>query len=446
MRFGCPTEIITDRGTNFTSGLVKEYVKRIGANHKLTSAFHPRTNSKVERYNGVIKQMLRKYVNGAIHRWDEFVNAALWASRIRIHSTTGFSPFYLVYGREPKLPGDILQPYATSGLADDVTLANLSQPSLDMLQQHRAIADTRLRSVGEYDKQVWDAKIKPVSFVPGALVMLTHEGKFGLEPRFKGPYIVTNSFPEYGTYQLQTVTGEQLKSLVHVDRLKPAKGDTPISPWYDPTASRREIREANRQLAEETTNTTTRTPDISQLPPLVVEQMHTDVDTTATNNQVQDTAPITSPVLPSSTLPQKSSGPILPSMQPNSNGLLPLPIPASTIKAVNQIRRSKNLPELPVPVRPLASSNQSTSPPVSFSDQNQPLPDFIDPVVEALPSSSTQQSTPETLPVKSFTATNEIVEPPTPLPDDDDATISDTAETSQHNEMDTNEPMVDCTL
>lgn len=70
MRFGCPSEILTDRGANFNSGLVNAYLKKVGTHHKLTSAFHPRTNSKVERFNGVFKGMLRKYVNGALHRWD----------------------------------------------------------------------------------------------------------------------------------------------------------------------------------------------------------------------------------------------------------------------------------------------------------------------------------------------------------------------------------------
>ena len=78
MKFGCPVEILTDRGANFTGGLLKAYTKRVKTNHKLTSAYHPRTNAKVERFNGVLKDMLRKYTNGAIHRWDDFVNAALW--------------------------------------------------------------------------------------------------------------------------------------------------------------------------------------------------------------------------------------------------------------------------------------------------------------------------------------------------------------------------------
>ncbi|KAK4511024.1 uncharacterized protein ATC70_012229 [Mucor velutinosus] len=255
MRFGCPSEIVTDRGANFTSGLVAAYTKRVGTNHKLTSAFHPRTNSKVEPYNGVIKQMLRKYVNGAIHRWDDFVHAALWASRIRVHSTTGFSPYYLVYGREPRLPGDILRPYITKEmLLNKRTVADLTSRELELLGQHRAAAEFRLKAMGEADKKRWDAKIKPTNFEIGDMVMLTHEGKFGLEPRYKGPYIVTKVFPDFGTYQLETVTGEPLQSLVHVDRLKAAKGDKPTEPWYDPTSSRRAVREADRLRIESNTN------------------------------------------------------------------------------------------------------------------------------------------------------------------------------------------------
>lgn len=112
LHFGRPVEIIlTYRGSNFCGGVVNYYTKSLQTEHKLTSAFHPRTNSKVERLNGIFKAMLCKYVNGALHRWDDFINAALWACRICVHSTTGFSPFYLTYySREPRLPGDVMIP------------------------------------------------------------------------------------------------------------------------------------------------------------------------------------------------------------------------------------------------------------------------------------------------------------------------------------------------
>ena len=249
MNFGVMSEIVTDRGANFTSALVQEYTKRIGAKFKLTSAYHPRTNSKAERFNGVIKQMLRKYTNGALHRWDDFVHAALWSCRIRIHSTTGFSPFYLTYGREPKLPGDTLHPYIDSAtFKDPRTVADITSRELTRLGQHRAAAEFRLKAMAEKDKIRWDAAIKKLTFELGDMVMLTHEGRYGLEPQFKGPFIVVEAFPDYGTYQLQTLAGEPLKSLVHVDRLRPAKGDRPSEPWYDPTTARREYNDAMKSV------------------------------------------------------------------------------------------------------------------------------------------------------------------------------------------------------
>ncbi|KAJ8651750.1 hypothetical protein O0I10_012677 [Lichtheimia ornata] len=61
MRFGCPDEIVTDRGANFTGKFLDYYLGRLKAKHNLTSAFHPRSNGKVERTNGILKSMLRKY-------------------------------------------------------------------------------------------------------------------------------------------------------------------------------------------------------------------------------------------------------------------------------------------------------------------------------------------------------------------------------------------------
>jgi hypothetical protein len=280
MNFGVPSEIVTDRGANFTSDLVKEYLKRIGTNHKLTSAYHPRTNGKAERFNGIIKSMLRKYVNGALHRWDDFVNTALWACRVRVHSTTGFSPFYLTYGREPRLPGDALQPYIdTETFKDPRTVADYTSRELEKLGQHRAAAEFKLKAMAEKDKKKWDAAIKKLSFETGDMVMLTHEGRFGLEPRFKGPFIIVERYTDFDTYKLQTLSGEPLKSLVHVDRLKPARGERPTEPWYDPTSARREYNTIMKEMTPVSTGgvqTNTVEDSANSKVPVVIPDDHVD--------------------------------------------------------------------------------------------------------------------------------------------------------------------------
>ena len=70
--------------------------------------------------------MLRKYTQGKIHRWDQFVNAAVFACRIHKHRTTGFSPYFLVYGQDLKLPGDFLPPF--------ISITNPAQEESTVLQ------------------------------------------------------------------------------------------------------------------------------------------------------------------------------------------------------------------------------------------------------------------------------------------------------------------------
>ena len=67
MRFGCPVELVSDRGANFMSKILNQYMQKIKAHHLFTSAFHPRTNSKCERLNQTFKHMLTKYVKGEVH-------------------------------------------------------------------------------------------------------------------------------------------------------------------------------------------------------------------------------------------------------------------------------------------------------------------------------------------------------------------------------------------
>jgi hypothetical protein len=55
--------------------------------------------------------MLAKCVKGARHKWGRYLLEALFNTRIRTHTTTGFSPFYLLYGVQPHIPGDTTQPF-----------------------------------------------------------------------------------------------------------------------------------------------------------------------------------------------------------------------------------------------------------------------------------------------------------------------------------------------
>ncbi len=108
-RVGFPDEILSDRGSNFCSELMEEFLQMFGVSHIKTSAYHPETDGMVERYNATLKSGLRKYIERFGGQWHKSIPYLLFAFRELPHQSTGFSPFELIYGRNPRGPLDVLQ-------------------------------------------------------------------------------------------------------------------------------------------------------------------------------------------------------------------------------------------------------------------------------------------------------------------------------------------------
>jgi len=76
---GLPKDIITDRGSIFTSDLWKDTTKRLGIERRLSTAFHPQTERQTERTNSTLEQYLRAYVNYQQDNWKELLPMAEFA-------------------------------------------------------------------------------------------------------------------------------------------------------------------------------------------------------------------------------------------------------------------------------------------------------------------------------------------------------------------------------
>ena len=76
-------------------------------NHRTTSSFNPACNGQMKRLNHVIADMLSTYVSADHKDWDETLPYVIFAYNTTRQESTGFSPFYLLYGREPILPADL---------------------------------------------------------------------------------------------------------------------------------------------------------------------------------------------------------------------------------------------------------------------------------------------------------------------------------------------------
>ena len=85
-----------------THGLMDTLVKEYGIQHHRSSAYRPQTNGAVEAANKNIKRILRKMVETP-RDWSEKLPFALWAYRTSFRTSTGATPYSLVYGMEAVL-------------------------------------------------------------------------------------------------------------------------------------------------------------------------------------------------------------------------------------------------------------------------------------------------------------------------------------------------------
>jgi hypothetical protein len=144
--------------------------------------------------------------------WDLYLNQAVFACRIRTHTTTKTSPFYLLYGRHPHLLGD-----TNITLPSDANVAP-HEERFKLLQSARKEAAIATYDRAFKDKNARDELVQPHKFQEGQWVLVRHENPQKFESKWFGPYQVVQKML-LGTYRLQDPNGRELAALVHGNRL-----------------------------------------------------------------------------------------------------------------------------------------------------------------------------------------------------------------------------------
>jgi hypothetical protein len=225
MNYGAPFEIITDRGKAFLSEAVQQFESLHHIKHIATTPYHPQTNGMVERMHAMINHALTTLTGSRPNRWDDYLDSTIFAIRVRTHAVTRKSPFFLLYGVDPRLPGDLDPPrQAMSPLSslEQLEINNeFTARELDQLGQeraasyHRSVAQARRM---ETSRPTGDTTTH--HFEIGDWVKLKNFDKGKFEFRWKGPYsIVELGHPR--TYWLMAPDGRRLDSTVNESYLAP---------------------------------------------------------------------------------------------------------------------------------------------------------------------------------------------------------------------------------
>ncbi|UYV77524.1 K02A2.6-like [Cordylochernes scorpioides] len=223
LKHGAPRELITDRGRNFTSSMISDLNNQCRITHRKTTAYHLQTNGPTERLNKTIADMLSMYVDVNQKDWDRILPFVTFAYNTAKQESTGFTPFFLVHGREAETPLDVLFPKLLP--EDDDFIQTLGARA----EEARKLA--RIHSMRSQDskKHRYDAHHRNIIYQPGDLVWIfIPVRKVGysekLMRRYFGPYKVIRKISDV-TYEVETFGNQQgrrkTKYLVHICRLNP---------------------------------------------------------------------------------------------------------------------------------------------------------------------------------------------------------------------------------
>ena len=130
-RFGIPEQLHSDQGKQFESQLLKEVCTILRIDKTRTTPYHPQSDGLIERFNRTQLSMLSTSVDGDPFHWEDHLQKVCMAYNTSIQSSTNFTPFFLMFGREARLPIDMQfdLPESSSSVTDYVASLSIRHMS-----------------------------------------------------------------------------------------------------------------------------------------------------------------------------------------------------------------------------------------------------------------------------------------------------------------------------
>ena len=228
-RYGNVKKIVTDGG-ELSSALGKEMCERHGVQLVIASAYHPQSNSVVERGHAPIADAIAKACSWDPTQWPRYFYAAIWADRITVKRSTGYTPYRLIFGKEALIPVDFLvESWQLVEWRKEMTTAELlvvRTKQLACLEEDLEDAAEKLKIAREKNKEAFDQKkrMRKEELGVGDLVLLfdsqrdaSHSRK--LDNFWLGPYKITR-VGVTGYYRIAELDGTEMKATIAGNRLK----------------------------------------------------------------------------------------------------------------------------------------------------------------------------------------------------------------------------------
>jgi transposase InsO family protein len=197
-RYSYPHSIITDNGTNFAKGEMADFCEEKGIRLDLAAVAHLESNGQAERANQSILHGIKPRLMVPLERaagcWAEELSSVLWGIRTTPNRSTGYTPFFLVYGAEAVMPTDIAydSPRVTNYVEEENEQSR--QDNVDILDEARDLALSRTAIYQQGLRRYHSRRVRSRSFQEGDLVLRLIQDKKGmhkLSPPWEGPFAIS---------------------------------------------------------------------------------------------------------------------------------------------------------------------------------------------------------------------------------------------------------------
>ncbi|KAJ4800173.1 Pol-polyprotein [Rhynchospora pubera] len=222
-RYGIPHTFISDNGTQFTGAPFQDFCKGLGIRSCTSSVCHPQSNGLAEVSNRTILEGLKRKIEGSKNSWPEYLDEILWAYRTTPRSSTGRSPFSMIYGMEAVTPMEAVHPTLRTKSYTWEKNGTRREEDLETIYELREEARVKMEEYQRRMRRGFDKKVAPKHFQPGDWVLRKIEatgkqvGK--LDPAWEGPFEIIKSI-EGRAYHLRDMRGKRIPNAWNAAHLR----------------------------------------------------------------------------------------------------------------------------------------------------------------------------------------------------------------------------------
>ena len=224
--FSAPAYLVSDQGKAFTGHVITHLCELYGVQKLRTSPYHVQTNGQVERMNQTIIHMIGKLEEDRKACWSEHLPELLLAYNATCSTVTGYSPYYLLFGRRPRIPVDYLFPTLRDSPHQtkmEVSVAAMQKRLKEAFTVARCLTSEEVARQCHY----YDRKAGAVALQPGDIVMVCTDGFVGKQ-KVKDQwedrcFIVESQLEDWPVYKVKCPTSDDRQKpkywILHRNRL-----------------------------------------------------------------------------------------------------------------------------------------------------------------------------------------------------------------------------------